>query len=84
VALEDVALFCYSCSYLTTLLLAAAMEYIFINLIGPATTYFILGSFTIIGSLFFGLVVKETSGLSEMEKRRLYAAQVERPELKNF
>jgi len=81
VALDDIALFCYSCKHMTTLLLAAGMEYIFISLIGPATTYFILGSLTMIGSLFFGLVVKETSGLSEIEKRRLYVVQVESPKI---
>ena len=64
VALEDVALFCYSCSHMTTLVLSAAMEYIFISLIGPATTYFIFGCLTIIGAIFFGIVVRETGGLS--------------------
>ena len=73
VTLQDVALFCYSCSHMTTLVLSAAMEYIFINLIGPAITYFIFGGLTIIGVIFIGLVVRETNGLSEMKKRQLYA-----------
>jgi hypothetical protein len=78
VALEDVALFCYSCSHMTTLVLSAAMEYIFISLIGPATTYFIFGGLTMVGAIFIGAVVRETRGLSEIEKRHLYTPKVER------
>jgi Na+/H+ antiporter NhaD/arsenite permease-like protein len=63
--------FCATIHYSNAIVLSLATEYM-IKYLKPQGTFVYFGMVTVAGSLFFKYIVKETSGLSDKEKKQLY------------
>lgn len=48
------------------------MEYMFNGPLGPSGTFFLFAGFSAVGSVLYGVCLKETMGLSEFEKKNIY------------
>ena len=72
VAVDTALGLCVLALFLSLLEKAITMEFMVHSTMGPHGMFFLLGSVTLVGAIFIALFVKETKGLSDIEKKSLY------------
>jgi hypothetical protein len=74
VAVDTALGLCVLALFLSLLEKAITME-VMIHFWSSATVFFILGVVTLAGAIFIKIFVKETKGLSDIQKKQLYMPQ---------
>lgn len=72
VAVDTALGLCILAMFLSLLEKAITMEFMVHSGMGPHGMFIFLGVITLIGAVFIGVCVKETKGLSDLEKKSLY------------
>ena len=72
VAVDTALGLCVLALFLSLLEKAITMEFMVHSAMGPAGMFFLLGGVTLIGAIFVQVFIKETKGLSDLEKKQLY------------
>lgn len=72
VAVDTALGLCVLALFLSLLEKAITMEFMVHSAMGPHGMFFLLGSVTLVGAIFIAIFVKETKGLSDIEKKSLY------------
>ena len=72
VAVDTALGLCILALFLSLLEKAITMEFMVHSAMGPHGMFFFLGAITLIGAIFIALFIKETKGLSDLEKKSLY------------
>jgi len=66
---------CVLALFLSLLEKAITMEFMVHSAMGAEGMFFVLGGVTLVGALFVAVFIKETKGLSDLEKKSLYTPQ---------
>ena len=64
---------CVSALYLNATLLSLTMEYMIFGPMGPHGTFWLFAGINFVGFIWIWIVLKETRGLTNLQKRALYA-----------
>lgn len=72
VAVDTALGLCILALFLSLLEKAITMEFMVHSTMGAHGMFFLLGSITLLGAIFIAVFVKETKGLSDLEKKSLY------------
>ena len=72
VAVDTALGLCILALFLSLLEKAITMEFMVHSAMGPHGMFFLLGTVTLLGAIFIAVYVKETKGLSDLEKKSLY------------
>ena len=72
VAVDTALGLCILALFLSLLEKAITMDFMVHSSMGPHGMFFFLGTITLIGAIFIAIFVKETKGLSDIEKKQLY------------
>jgi len=72
VAVDTALGLCILALFLSLLEKAITMEFMVHSAMGAEGMFFLLGTITLIGAVFVLVFVKETKGLSDLEKKQLY------------
>ena len=72
VAVDTALGLCILALFLSLLEKAVTMEFMVHSWMGPEGMFFLLGTVTILGAIFILIFVKETKGLSDLDKKQLY------------
>ena len=72
VAVDTALGLCVLALFLSLLEKAITMEFMVHSAMGVPGMFFILGGVTLIGAIFVQIWVKETKGLTDLEKKQLY------------
>jgi hypothetical protein len=72
VAVDTALGLCVLALFLSLLEKAITMEFMVHSSIGSPGMFFILGGITLIGCVFIQIFVKETKGLSDLQKKQLF------------
>jgi hypothetical protein len=72
VAVDTALGLCILALFLSLLEKAITMEFMVHSLMGPEGMFLLLGSVTLLGAIFVAVFVKETKGLSDIEKKQLF------------
>lgn len=75
VAVDTALGLCVLALFLSLLEKAITMEFMVHSSMGAQGMFFLLGGVTLVGALFVAIFVKETKGLSDLEKKSLYTPQ---------
>jgi len=75
VAVDTALGLCVLALFLSLLEKAITMEFMVHSSMGAQGMFFLLGGVTLIGAGFVAVFVKETKGLSDLEKKSLYTPQ---------
>jgi hypothetical protein len=75
VAVDTALGLCVLALFLSLLEKAITMEFMVHSAMGAQGMFFLLGGVTLVGALFVAVFIKETKGLSDMEKKSLYTPQ---------
>ena len=72
VAVDTALGLCVLALFLSLLEKAITMEFMVHSFMGAQGMFFLLGGITLLGAIFIQVFVKETKGLSDLEKKQLY------------
>jgi len=72
VAVDTALGLCILALFLSLLEKAITMEFMVHSAMGPDGMFYFLGAITLVGAVFVAIFIKETKGLSDMEKKTLY------------
>lgn len=72
VAVDTALGLCILALFLSLLEKAITMEFMVHSTIGSPGMFFILGGITLLGAVFVKIFIKETKGLSDLQKKQLY------------
>jgi hypothetical protein len=75
VAVDTALGLCVLALFLSLLEKAITMEFMVHSAMGAQGMFFLLGGVTLVGAVFVAMFVKETKGLSDLEKKSLYTPQ---------
>ena len=75
VAVDTALGLCVLALFLSLLEKAITMEFMVHSAMGAQGMFFLLGGVTLVGAGFVAVFVKETKGLSDLEKKSLYTPQ---------
>jgi len=75
VAVDTALGLCVLALFLSLLEKAITMEFMVHSAMGPEGMFFLLGGITLVGAAFIAIYIKETKGLTDLEKKSLYTPQ---------